>query len=58
VLDRDPLADVRDSESVSRVMLNGRLHDAATLDEVLPRPRPRGPFWWERLQREEREALR
>jgi len=56
VLDRDPLADIRDSESVSRVLLDGRLHDAATLDEILPRPR--GPCWWERRQREEREALR
>jgi imidazolonepropionase-like amidohydrolase/Tol biopolymer transport system component len=58
VLDRDPLADIRHSESVSRVMLNGRLYDGATLDELLPRVRPRGSFWWERQQRDERDAMR
>jgi imidazolonepropionase-like amidohydrolase len=57
VLERDPLADIRDSRTVSRVMLNGRLYDADTLDELLPRRRPRGSFWWERQQREERAAL-
>jgi imidazolonepropionase-like amidohydrolase len=31
VLDRDPLADLRNSESISAVMINGRLLDAATL---------------------------
>ena len=37
VLDRDPLADLRNSESVSQVMINGRLLDAATLGgAVLP----------------------
>jgi imidazolonepropionase-like amidohydrolase/Tol biopolymer transport system component len=57
VLDRDPLENIRDSESVSRVMLNGRLYDAATMDELAPRKRPRGTFWWERQQREERSVL-
>ena len=58
VLDRDPLADIRNSESVSRVMLNGRLYDAATLDELAPRARRRAPFWWERQQQDEAEAMR
>jgi len=58
VLDRDPLVNIRDSESVSRVMLNGRLYDASTLDELLPRARKRAPFWWERQQRDERDAMR
>ena len=39
-------------------MLNGRLYDAATLDELAPWPRKRAPFWWERQQRDEREAMR
>jgi imidazolonepropionase-like amidohydrolase/Tol biopolymer transport system component len=34
VLDRDPLADLKNSESIRYVMINGRLHDAATLAEV------------------------
>ncbi len=58
VLDRDPLVNIRDSESVSRVMLNGRLYDAATLDELAPRKRARGRFWWERQQREEAAVTR
>jgi imidazolonepropionase-like amidohydrolase/Tol biopolymer transport system component len=58
VMDKDPLADIRNSESVSRVMQNGRLYDAATLDEIAPRVRPRGPFWWEKEQREESAVVR
>ena len=29
-------------------MLNGRLYDAATLNEIAPRARKRPPFWWQR----------
>ncbi|MCI0652709.1 MAG: amidohydrolase family protein [Planctomycetes bacterium] len=45
VLDQDPLADIRNSQAVALVMVNGRLRDAATLDELLPerRPLPPGP---------------
>lgn len=39
VLDRDPLADIRNSNSIAMVMLGGRLYDANTLDEVHPRQR-------------------
>jgi len=34
VLDAEPTVDIRNSEKVSRVMLGGRLYDAATLKEV------------------------
>jgi cytosine/adenosine deaminase-related metal-dependent hydrolase len=56
LFEQDPLADIRRTESLSHVMLNGRLHDAWTLDEIAPRSRPRGSFWWEAAQREERAA--
>ena len=56
-MDRDPLADIRNSESISRVMLNGRLYDAASMDEIAPRHRPRGSFWWEAQQREEKAVM-
>lgn len=47
VLDRDPLRDIRNSLSIVQVMVNGRLFDAATLDEVWPRQRPlRRQYWW------------
>jgi len=39
VLDKDPLANIRNSNSVAMVMVNGRLYDANTLDEVYPRQR-------------------
>jgi imidazolonepropionase-like amidohydrolase/Tol biopolymer transport system component len=48
VLDKNPLEDVRNSDSVRFVMLNGRLYDAATLDQIAPDARKRPPFWWQR----------
>ena len=39
VLDRDPLVEIRNSNTLSMVMMNGRLYDANTLDEVYPRQR-------------------
>jgi imidazolonepropionase-like amidohydrolase len=40
VLDKDPLANIRNTNTLSQVMVNGRLYDANTLDEVYPRQRP------------------
>ena len=51
VLDRNPLDDIRNSESLAFVMLNGRLYDAKTLDEIGDTPRPRRPFWFEPPER-------
>jgi Tol biopolymer transport system component/imidazolonepropionase-like amidohydrolase len=47
VLDANPLDDIRHSERVELVMLNGRLYDAATLNQIGNHPRPRAPLWWE-----------
>jgi imidazolonepropionase-like amidohydrolase/Tol biopolymer transport system component len=47
VLDRNPLENIRNSQSVAMVMLNGRLYDARTLNEIGPSARPRLPFWFE-----------
>ena len=47
VLERNPLENIRDSETISLVMLNGRLYDGATLDEVGNHRRTRRPFWFE-----------
>jgi Tol biopolymer transport system component len=46
VLDRNPLADIRNSNSIKYVMKNGRLYDGNTLDEVWPRVKPLPPQWW------------
>jgi Tol biopolymer transport system component/imidazolonepropionase-like amidohydrolase len=48
VLDRNPLENIRNSESIAMVMLNGRLYDGKTLDEIGNRPRPRPPLWFEK----------
>ena len=48
VLDRNPLEDIRHSESVNLVVLNGRVLDAKTLHDTAPAGRQRLPFWWER----------
>jgi len=48
VLDKNPLENIRNSDSVRFVMLNGRLYDAATLDQIAPDARKRPPFWWQR----------
>ena len=46
VLDRNPLEAIRNSDSVRFVMLNGRLYDAATMNEIgnHPRTRPSVPL--------------
>jgi hypothetical protein len=33
------------------VMLNGRLYEGATLNEIGNQPRQRLPFWWEERSR-------
>jgi len=47
VLDADPTADIRNSDKVSKVMLGGRLYDAATLNEEVSGSRRRLPYFWE-----------
>jgi Tol biopolymer transport system component len=46
VLDRDPLADIRNTLSISAVMQGGRLYNAETLDEVWPISRPFPRPWY------------
>ena len=48
VLDRNPLENIRHTESINLVMLNGRLYEGKTLNEIGNHPRARAPFWWER----------
>jgi Tol biopolymer transport system component/imidazolonepropionase-like amidohydrolase len=46
ILDGDPLADIRNTNTISHVMMNGRLYDGDTLDEEWPRQRPAPPEPW------------
>jgi imidazolonepropionase-like amidohydrolase/Tol biopolymer transport system component len=47
ILDRDPLESIRHSETINMVVLNGRVLDGRTLNEVAEKGRQRLPFWWE-----------
>ena len=46
ILTANPLDDLRNTNAIERVMLNGRLYDADTLDEIHPRQRALAPLWW------------
>lgn len=48
ILDGNPLEDLRQSESVHATMLNGRLYEAATMNQIWPDKVERQLFFWER----------
>ena len=47
VLEKNPLADIRNTETVSMTMVNGRLFDTHSMNEIGNRERARRPFYWE-----------
>ena len=47
ILDANVLEDIFASDKVNMVMLNGRLYDAATLDEKVTGSRTTKPFYWQ-----------
>ena len=47
VLEANPLADIRNSERVRYTMINGRLYDARTMNEIGNHPRQRRRLFWE-----------
>ena len=47
VLDRDPLVDIKNANSVRYTMVNGRLYDSETMNEIGNRNKPRTKFFWE-----------
>ena len=47
VIEKNPLENIRNSESIRYVMKNGRLYNAATMDEIGNHPRKRPRFYWE-----------
>jgi cytosine/adenosine deaminase-related metal-dependent hydrolase len=46
VLDKNPLEDIRNTNSILFVMKNGRLYEGNTLNEVYPLKKDAGKFWW------------
>ncbi len=47
VLDKNPLENIRNSEFIRYTMVNGRLYDAATMNEIGNYNKPRTKFYWE-----------
>ena len=47
ILDKNPLEDIRNSEFIKYTMVNGRLYDAATMNEVGNYSKDRQPFYFE-----------
>lgn len=47
VLDKNPLEDIQNSNSVKYTMINGRLYDAESMNEVGNYSKERGKFYWE-----------
>ncbi|MFN0015344.1 MAG: amidohydrolase family protein [Saprospiraceae bacterium] len=47
VLDKNPLENIRNTETIRYVMVNGRLYDADTLNEIGNYDRKREKFWFE-----------
>ncbi|HSP94415.1 MAG TPA: amidohydrolase family protein [Thermoanaerobaculia bacterium] len=48
VIDGNPLADIRQSEKVLYTVANGRLYDAATMNQAGNHPAQRARYYWER----------
>jgi imidazolonepropionase-like amidohydrolase len=48
VLDRNPLENIRHTESIAMVMVNGRLYDARTMNQIGNHPKERARLYWER----------
>lgn len=47
VLDRNPLENIRNTESIKYTMVNGRLYDCEQMNEIGNSPKPRTRFFWE-----------
>jgi imidazolonepropionase-like amidohydrolase/Tol biopolymer transport system component len=47
ILDKNPLESIYNSESVHYTMVNGRLYDCDTMNEIGNYDKKRGKFWWE-----------
>jgi imidazolonepropionase-like amidohydrolase/Tol biopolymer transport system component len=47
VLNQNPLDDIRTSDNIKYVMVNGRLYDSDTMNEIGNRDKLRQRFWWQ-----------
>src|SRR5262249_5547465 len=48
VLDRNPLENIKNTNSIKYVMKNGEIYEGDTLNTIWPEARPLPkPFWWD-----------
>ena len=47
VMDQNPLEDIQHTNTISFTMINGRLYDTSTMNEVGNYDKKRSPFYWE-----------
>jgi len=47
VLDKNPLENIRHTESIKYTMVNGRLYDAASMQEIGNHPGAAPKFYWQ-----------
>lgn len=47
ILNSNPLENIKNSKDISHVMMNGRLYEGDTLNEVHPKQKTMPTFWWQ-----------
>lgn len=47
IMDKNPLEDIRNTNTLTHVIKNGKVYDAGTLDEVAPVEKEAEPFQWQ-----------
>ncbi|HQT23181.1 MAG: amidohydrolase [Sphingobacteriales bacterium 17-39-43] len=47
ILDANPLDDIRNTEKIKYVIINGRVYDTETMNETISREKARNLFWWQ-----------
>jgi imidazolonepropionase-like amidohydrolase len=47
IMDKNPLTDIRNTETIRYVMMNGALYETENMNEIYPQERERGRFFWE-----------
>jgi imidazolonepropionase-like amidohydrolase/Tol biopolymer transport system component len=50
VMDKNPLDDIRNTESIIYTMVNGRLYDTETMNEIGNETKERTKFYWENIK--------
>jgi adenine deaminase len=47
ILNANPLDDIRNSDKIRYTMVNGRLFEAETMNQIGNTEQPRNNFWWQ-----------